>query len=87
MNTALIFVIVIVALAIFVPAIVIAVSDWDYKRQLAGTVPERKWDGDIASADSTDGIVNGENVMQNLERETNVAEMKLKGGQNILGPM
>ncbi len=87
MNTALIFVIVIVALAIFVPAIVIAVSDWDYKRQLAGTVPERSWDGDIASADSTDGIVNGENVMQNLERETNVAEMKLKGGQNVLGPM
>ncbi|MBR1571399.1 MAG: hypothetical protein IJ655_01515 [Lachnospiraceae bacterium] len=87
MNTALIFVIVIVALAIFVPAIVIAISDWDYKRQLAGATPERKWDGDIASADSADDIVNGGNVMQSLEHETNVAELKLKGGQNILGPM
>lgn len=87
MNVSLIILIAIVFVVIITPVIIKTYSDHDYKKQVDGSRKERRFSGENPPVDVKDITPSTEQLEADVYKEQMKAELKLKGGQNILGPM
>lgn len=79
--------IVVVAAAVLIPVIIKMVSDNDYKRQIKGKRPMRQYKGANPPKDISDTMPSSKELEDNVQKLANEAELKIKSGQNLMGPM
>ncbi len=85
MNQAIVALIVIFAALISIPVIIRIYQDADYKKQLEGKIPERKFHGKNPPTDVSDAVNSGDGDQQAF-KESCDAELRMRGMQNIIGP-
>ncbi|MBP5593839.1 hypothetical protein [Pseudobutyrivibrio sp.] len=85
MNQAIVALIIIFAALIAIPVIIRIYQDADYKKQLEGKIPERKFHGKNPPTDVSDAVNSGDGDQQAF-KESCDAELRMRGMQNIIGP-
>ncbi len=90
MNEALVALIIVIGAMVLVPIIfkacLKAYQDYDFKRQLEGKIPERKYRGDNPPIDISEDYGSNGNTNQQMYKESCDAELRMRGMQNIIGP-
>ena len=90
MNDSKILLSVIVAAVVFGPIIFKLVLNLcqkiDYKRQLDGVIPERKYQGENPDADLAKEFGSNDISRQQLYKESCDADLRMRGMQNLMGP-
>lgn len=61
------------------------IQDVDYKRQIEGKIPERKYNGSNPSADIAAATI-GDEENVDMFKESCDAELRMRGMQNMIGP-
>lgn len=85
MNQAIVALIIIFAALIAIPVIIRIYQDADYKKQLEGKIPERKFHGKNPPTDVSAAVNSGDGDQQAF-KESCDAELRMRGMQNIIGP-
>ncbi len=87
MNISILLVLILSVLVLMVPIFKIIYSERDYKKQLSGKRPMRKFIGENVPKDVKDIGPSQTQLENDMYKARMEAELKLKGGQNLLGPM
>lgn len=90
MNEALVALIIVIGAMVLIPIILKtfakAYQDFDFKRQLEGKIPERKYHGDNPPIEISEDYGSNGNTNQQMYKESCDAELRMRGMQNIIGP-
>ena len=90
MNEALVALLIVLGAIVFIPIIFKligkAYQDFDFKRQLAGKIPEREYRGNNPPINPSEDYGSNGNTAQQMYKESCDAELRMRGMQNIIGP-
>ncbi|SEI67228.1 hypothetical protein SAMN02910453_1066 [Lachnospiraceae bacterium A10] len=86
LTDGMVAILVVIAIATLIPVVIKIISDIDYKRQITGKRKERRFQGNRAPMSASDLEMSTEQNEEYQRREANLAELRIKSGQNLLGP-
>ena len=86
MTDGMMVIMLVIALVTIIPVVIKIISDIDYKRQITGKRKERRFRGERAPMGASDLEMSMEQNEEYQRREANLAELRIKSGQNLLGP-
>ena len=90
MNEALVALIIVIDAMVLIPIVLKifakAYQDFDFKRQLAGKIPEREYRGNNPPINPSEDYGSNGNAAQQMYKESCDAELRMRGMQNIIGP-